>query len=327
MSQLNEIPLPNKPRVIEKDGHKTIFEIAPCYPGYGLTLGNALRRVLLSSLPGAAVTAVKINGVNHEFSAIPYVMEDVVDITLNLKQLRFKMFTDKPIKIYLKAEGEKEVKAKDIKTPSDLKIINKDLHLVTLTDKKAKIEAEIHVEKGLGYLPVEQQQRKKTEIGLIAVDAIFTPIRRINYRVENMRVGKMTDYNRLLLEIETDGSITAEEAIGKAANILVGHFKVFKVLAKEEKKKPKKVKKVKKIEKVEKEDLRTKPQEDPRKTPVRDLNISTRIINILEQNRIKTVASLTRKTEESLSEVPGLGPAAVKEIRKEIGKLGLVLKE
>ena len=153
------ILLPNPPKVIKKGENRAIFEIENCYPGYGMTLGNALRRVLLSSLPGAAIVGVKIKGVNHEFSTIPHVLEDVIQIILNLKQIRFKLYTDEPVKLTLKAKGEKEVKASDIKLTSDVEIVNKDAHIATLTDKKAELEMEIEVEKGLGYVPVEQRKK------------------------------------------------------------------------------------------------------------------------------------------------------------------------
>jgi len=224
-----KILFPQKPKIIKKENNKAVFEIDGCYPGYGMTLGNAFRRVLLSSLPGAAVTSVKIKGASHEFSTIPYVLEDVIRIMLNLKQVRFRVNSLEalPLKVELKATGEKEIKAKDIKTTSEIEIINKDIHIATLTDKKAKLEMEIEVDGGLGYIPVEQRKKEKLEIGTIAIDAIFTPITKINYEIENMRVGERTDFNRLRIEIETDGSITPEEAFKKAADILVEHFQIF----------------------------------------------------------------------------------------------------
>lgn len=225
----HKIPLPQKTKVVKKEENRSIFEIDGCYPGYGMTLGNAFRRVLLSSLPGAAITSVKIKGVSHEFSTIPHVLEDVIHIILNLKQIRFKVNSPEslPLRIELKASGEKEVKAKEIKLSSEIEIINKDAHIATLTDKKAKIEIEIEIHSGLGYVPVEQRKKEKLEIGAIAVDAIFSPIKKINYEIENMRVGDRTDFNRLIIDIETDGSITSEEAFEKAANILVDHFALF----------------------------------------------------------------------------------------------------
>lgn len=243
----NKTFLPQKPKIIKKEGNRAIFEIGGCYPGYGVTLGNTLRRVLLSSLPGIAVTAVKIKGASHEFSTIPYVLEDVIRIILNLKQIRFKVHSLEalPISVQLKVIGQKEVTAKDIKATSEIEIINKEAHIATLTDKKAKLEIEIEVDSGLGYVPVEQRKKEKLEIGAIAIDAIFSPIKKVNYEVENMRVGERTDFNRLKIDIETDGSITPEEALSRAADILVEHFQLFTI----EKPKETRIKKSKQVTK------------------------------------------------------------------------------
>jgi len=243
-----KIPLPQKPKIIKKQDNRAVFEIDGCYPGYGMTLGNIFRRILLSSLSGAAVTAVKIKGVSHEFSTIPYVLEDVIQIILNLKQIRFKIVSQEalPIKIGLKVSGQKEVKAKDIKVTSEVEIINKDASIATLTDKKAKLEMEIEIDKGLGYVPVEQRKKEKLEIGTIALDAIFSPVKKVNYEVENMRVGERTDFDRLKLDIETDGTMTPEDAFAKAADILVEHFELFTSPKKETKIKEKTKKTVKK---------------------------------------------------------------------------------
>lgn len=244
----NKIPLPQKPKIIKKEENRSVFEIDGCYPGYGMTLGNALRRVLLSSLSGAAITAVKIKGVSHEFSNISNVLESVIEIILNLKKIRFRVFSfeNLPFKIELKASGEKEVKGKDIKTTSEVELINKDLHIATLTNKKAKLEMEIEIGHGLGYSPVEERKKEKLEIGTIAIDAIFTPIKKVNYEVENMRVGEKTDFNRLRLDIETDGSISPEEAFNKAVEILVDNFQVFLTKEKTQEKKKKSNKRKKK---------------------------------------------------------------------------------
>jgi len=221
------IPLPKTPKIVEKKGNFARFIIEALYPGYGITIGNSLRRVLLSSLPGAAITQVKIKGVQHEFSTIPGVLEDVVDIMLNLKQLRFKLYSDSPQTATLKVKGEKEVKGADFKLPSQVEIVNKDAHIATITDKKTTLEMEVIIEKGLGYEPVERRKKEKLEIGMIPLDAIFTPIRKINYHIENMRVGERTDFDRLFFEIETDGTLTPEEAISEASNILISHFSLF----------------------------------------------------------------------------------------------------
>jgi len=227
------MPLPFQPKIIEKKGNKAIFQIEGLYPGYGVTIGNSLRRVLLSSLPGAAVTRMKITGIQHEFSTIPGVLEDVIEIILNLKQLRFKLFTSESQKARLKVKGEKEVKASDFELPSQVEIVNKTAHIATLTAKSAELEMEIQIEKGLGYQPRESRENEKLEIGEISLDSIFTPVKRVSYQVENMRVGKRTDFDRLNLEVETDGQLSPEEAFSQASEILVKHFSLFaQVLAK-----------------------------------------------------------------------------------------------
>lgn len=201
-----------------------VFEIEGLFNGYGLTLGNALRRTLFSSLPGAAITQVKITGVNHEFSSVPNVIEDVVEICLNLKKIRFRIFTDEPQILVLKVKGEKEVLASDIKTNSQVNLISPNIHIATLSSKSAELEMELKVEKGLGYVPTESRKSEKLPIGTIALDALFSPVVKVNFTVENMRVGDRTDYNRLKMEIKTDGSITPSSALHKASHILKDHF-------------------------------------------------------------------------------------------------------
>jgi len=223
----NMIPLPLQPKIIEKKDNEAVFEIEALYPGYGVTIGNSLRRILLSSLSGAAITRVKIKGIQHEFSTIPRVFEDVISIILNLKQLRFKIYTDEPQKGRLKVKGEREVKGSDLELPGQVEIVNKDAHIATLTDKKAELEMEIQIEKGLGYVSSERRKKEKIEIGQIPIDAIFTPIQRVSFKVENMRVGERTDFDKLFLEIKTDGTITPEEAFFQASEILVRHFSLF----------------------------------------------------------------------------------------------------
>lgn len=221
---MEPITLPQKLEIKAGAENQATFSLEPCYPGYGTTLGNALRRVLLSSLDGAAITAVKIKGTSHEFSTLPNVKEDVVEIILNLKAIRLKMFGDEPQTISLKVKGEKKVTAKDLKTGSGLEVANPDQLIATLTDKAAEFEVELRVERGRGYVPVEAREKEKNEIGMIAVDAVYTPIRNVNFEVENVRVGQMTNYDRLNLEITTDGTVTPEEAFTKAAFVLEEHF-------------------------------------------------------------------------------------------------------
>ncbi|MFA5355454.1 MAG: DNA-directed RNA polymerase subunit alpha [Candidatus Paceibacterota bacterium] len=222
------ISLPNTPKVTQKEGNKVVLEIDSLFPGYGITVGNSLRRVLLSSLEGAAVTQVKIKNVSHEFSTIPGIMEDVITIMLNLKQLRFKVHADEPQKAVLKIKGEKKVKASDFEIPSQIELVNKDAHIATLTSKSSELEMEITIEKGTGYSARESRGKEKTEIGSIALDAIYTPVKKVSYRVESMRVGERTDYDRLFLEIETDGTLSPEAAFSKAAEILVSQFSLLK---------------------------------------------------------------------------------------------------
>lgn len=213
-----------KIKKISDDGEVGVFHIEGLYTGFGLTLGNALRRALFSSLPGAAITQVKIKGAKHEFTTLPEVSEDIVELTLNFKRVRFKFFADEPQILTLKVKGEKEVKAGDIKTNPQVEIVNPDLHLATLTDKKAELEMEFTVEKGLGYSPVVERKVERLPIGTIAIDAIFSPITKVNCSVENIRVGERTDFNRLKIEIETDGSITPSQALHTTANVLKDHF-------------------------------------------------------------------------------------------------------
>ena len=210
------IALPSKPRVVTESGNGGSYEIDGLYPGYGHTLGNSLRRIILSSLPGAAITSVKIAGVSHEFSTVPGVKEDVVTILLNLKKVRIELITEEPQTFELKVTGPKDVKAGDIKLPGQARILNPELHIASLTDKNTTLQIDMTVEKGLGYVPKEVLQKDKVDIGTITLDAIFTPIRRVNYEVENMRVGNRTDFNRLKIFIETDGTLTPRQALEKS---------------------------------------------------------------------------------------------------------------
>ncbi len=223
------IPLPRAPKITKKDKNCAVFEIEALWPGYGTTIGIALRRVLLSSLEGAAVTEMKIKGVPHEFTTLPGVLEDVVTIMLNVKQLRFKMIGQEPQRAVLKVKGEREVVGGDFQLPSQLELVNKNCHIATLTSKKAELEMEILVEKGVGYRSRDERRRKeKLEIGTIPVDAIFSPVKRVAMRVEPMRVGERTDFDKLFLEIETDGTITPEEAFVQACDILIDHYKMLR---------------------------------------------------------------------------------------------------
>lgn len=250
-----QITLPEKFSIKDKKDNRYEVIIEPCYPGFGVTLGNALRRVLLSSLPGAAVTSFKVEGVQHEFDSVEYIKEDAVEIILNLKQLRVKSFSEEPVKLSLEVKGEKTVTAADITKNSDVEIINKDLVIATLTDKQAKLSMELVVEQGLGYVAVEQRDEKeKLEIGNIAIDANFSPVLNVGYNIEHVRVGEMTNYEKLTMDITTDGSITANEAISQSAVILRDHFGM---LISEEP-----VKEVKKAKKATKKATKKKEEEE-----------------------------------------------------------------
>ncbi len=315
------IPLPLPPKVIQKNlsagrqGKVAVFEIEALYPGYGVTIGNSLRRVLLASLQGAAVTQVKIKGVPHEFSTIPGVLEDAIMILLNIKNLRFKIFEGESQKVQLKVKKEGEVKGSDFKCPSQIKLVNPDLHIATITDKKTELEIELNIEKGIGYVQKDQIKKGKPEIGAIAVDAIFTPIRNVNFQVENMRVGDRTDFDKLSLEIETDGTISPEEAFYEACDILIKHFNIIfsgkAVDEPEEQKTPKAV---------------GDGETDATKIVVEDLKLTGRTLNALVNNGIKTVGGVVRKSEKGLAELEGMGEKAISEIKRKLKKLGLELK-
>jgi DNA-directed RNA polymerase subunit alpha len=235
------IQLPETVKVISKDGAKAVFEIGPLMPGFGATIANPLRRVLLSSLEGAAITSIKIKGVDHEFGAITGVQEDVIELILNIKKIRVRSFSAEPIVLKLNAKGETAVTARDIQVTSDIEITTPGQHICTLTDKKVSLEMELTVEKGRGYVAVEQRQKEKLPIGVIAIDAIYSPVRTVNFTVDDIRVGQRIDFNRIMLEITTDGTIQPEQALRDAAGILREHFElVSTVVVPEPEEKPKK---------------------------------------------------------------------------------------
>ncbi len=212
---------------ISEDTSRGVFEISNLYAGYGITLGNALRRILLSSLPGAAITQIKIKGVKHEFSTIPGVLEDVVDIMLNFKKVRFAFFAEEPQVLTIKKKGEGVVTAADISKSAQVEVVSPEVHIATLTTKGSEFDVELTVEKGLGYSPAETRKTEKLPVGSIALDAIFTPIQGVNFQVDNMRVGDRTDFNKITLIIETDKTISPSRSLHKAANILKDHLEVI----------------------------------------------------------------------------------------------------
>ncbi len=218
------IPIPQPSQYTDGKEHAGTVEIPGCYPGYGTTLGNAIRRVLLSSIEGAAITSVKIKGVAHEFSSIEGVLEDTVQIILNLKHVRLRMEGNEKMTATISAKGEGAITAGDLKTATGLEIVDPEQHIATITDKKASLEMELTIEKGIGYVSTDQYQNAEKEVGSIMIDAVYTPVKRVNYNVENMRVGKRTDYEKVSLEIVTDGSIAPQEAFEQAVDILVEQF-------------------------------------------------------------------------------------------------------
>lgn len=320
----HSIALPSKPRIVSEEKFTGIYEIDGLYPGYGHTLGNSLRRIILSSLPGAAITSVKIAGASHEFSTIPGVKEDVIMIILNLKRVRIALTTDEPQTLTLKIKGAKDVKASDIKVPGQASILNGDLHIATLTDKNAELDIEMHVERGLGYVPKEVMEKERVEIGAITLDAIFTPIRRVNYEVENMRVGNRTDFNRVKLFIETDGTILPHDALERSIEIMISQLKAIIGFKEEEPKETEKAEPAagKEMSSSAKKDI------DPEflKTRVETLNLSPRTANALANANIRTVGGLARKKEEDILDIDGLGSKGVQEIKKVLGNFGITLK-
>ncbi|MBI2021126.1 DNA-directed RNA polymerase subunit alpha [Candidatus Giovannonibacteria bacterium] len=304
-----EIVLPSATRIVSEEENKGVYEIDGLYPGYGHTLGSSLRRILLSSLPGAAITKVKIEGVNHEFSTIPGVMEDVVMILLNLKQIRFKLFGNELQRATLSLKGAKEVKGKDIKCPSQLEVINKDQHIATLTDKNANFVLELAVERGIGFVPSEELIKDKVAVGEMLLDAIFTPIRKVNYEVENMRVGDRTDYNRLRLNIETDGTIAPKEALEKALEIMKKQIESISHFDERE---------------IDSENLIIGAEKSGN---FDSFGFSTRTQNALSAANLDSLEKISQKTEKELLDLDGVGAKAITEIKKALVKEGLSLKE
>jgi len=325
-----KIIMPSKPRVVKEEGNKGVYEIDGLYPGYGHTLGNSLRRIILSSLPGASVVSVKIDGVNHEFETLDGIKEDVIVAILNIKQISFKMATDEPQIVSLAVKGPKSVTAADIKTGGQVEVLNPDQHIVEVTGK-VNFNVEMRIEKGLGFISKEVMQKEKVDIGTIAVDAIFTPIRRVSYEVENMRVGDKTDHNRLRILIETDGTLTPREALSEAIVTMIHQlkaivdFKEEEVVEEETKVLPAKEEVEEKD--AEKEDSKNEDFADALKTRTDSLDLSTRTLNALTAANIRTLGGLARKKREDLLEVEGIGEKGITEIKKVLSKFGLNLKE
>ncbi len=320
----NDIILPSKPKVIREDATSGVYEIDGLYPGYGHTLGNSLRRIILSSLPGAAVTKVKIAGAEHEFSAIEHVKEDVITILLALKKLRIRLNTDEPQTLTLKIKGIKDVTAKDIEAPGQAEILNPELHIASLTDKTAELDIEITVEKGLGYVPKEIIQKDRVEIGAISLDAAFTPIRKANYEVENMRVGDRTDFNRLRISIETDGTLTAHEALEKSIALMITQLKAIIGFKEEE---PVVEEKAVEASSASGETSLKDIDTELLKTRTDSLGFSSRTAKALTNANVRTLGGLARKKESDIMDIDGLGAKGVQEIKKLLAEHGITLKQ
>ncbi len=323
MSNHNVI-VPSKPKIIREEGFSGIYEIDGLYPGYGHTLGNSLRRIILSSIPGAAVTRVKIQGVEHEFSSIDGVKEDVITILLNLKKLRIKLITDEPQTLTIKAKGIKKITAKDIEFPGQVEILNPELHIVEMTDKSSEVDIEITVEKGLGYVSKDILHKDRVDIGTISLDATFTPIRKANYEVENMRVGDRTDFNRLRISIETDGTLTPKQALEDSITLMIHQLKAIVGFKEEE---PEVVASVK-SEAGDSADAEPKQELDVEflKTRIDAIGLSPRTVKALANANIRTVGGLARKKEVDILDVEGLGSKGVQEIKKTLSNYGITLK-
>jgi DNA-directed RNA polymerase subunit alpha len=314
---MDAISLPNHAQVTDLGDNKYSIILEPLYPGYGVTIGNAMRRVLLSSMPGAAVTAVKIKFADHEFSTIPNVKEDVIQIILSLKQLRLKSFSSEPVKVSLKVKGEKVVTAADIKETDQVQVINKDLHIATLDSKAAELDMELTVEQGRGYVPVEARENQKQEVGVMAIDAIYTPVKSVHFDVSNVRVGQLTNFDKLEIVMETDGGLTGKEAMDIAAHILVDHFTMMFSAD---------------FAKIESPAMEISGQEMPvgeavsamaedgGENEIQSSPLSTRAKNALVKNGITTMAALQGQSTEQISNLSGLGDKTIKEILEFLGR-------
>ncbi len=321
------IVLPSKPKIVSEEGNKGVYEIDGFYPGYGFTIGNSLRRIILSSLPGAAITSVKIDGVEHEFSSIKGIREDVVMIMLNIKKLRIKMLSNEPQTLTIKAKGMGAVTAKDIEVPGQVEIINPELVMATLTDKDSKLSIEMTVERGLGFVSRDMLGKNKVDIGTIVLDANFAPILKVNYEVENMRVGDRTDFNRLRISLETDGSLTPREALEKSINIMIEQLRAITGFEEKENAPDENIPTDNSEISSEHIDIGIQKM-DPEflKTRIENLNLSVRTLNALSSANIRTIGGLARKREKDILEVEGLGAKGVAEIKRVLGEHGITLK-
>ncbi|MCA9374239.1 MAG: DNA-directed RNA polymerase subunit alpha [Candidatus Gracilibacteria bacterium] len=317
-----EIGIP-KIKTERVSANHAIFTVSPLPPGYGTTVGNSFRRILLSSLPGASVTGVKIDGVSHEYSTVKGVKDSILDMTLNLKLLNIKKETSEPSTLTLAASKEGVVLAKDIKCPSDVEILNPDQYITTL-DKGAKLNMEIRVEKGVGYIPAPQRQKEETDSDMIVLDSVYSPVRKVRYEVESTRVGQMTNLDKLKLEIMTDGSITPEDALKFSSNILQSYFSLFNqenAIIEEEF-----MSDFQKIQEKEQEEEKNKPAQESY-TPIEILGFSPRTLNALINGGIGSVEQLEKCTESKLTNLRGFGKKALTEVEEALESRGSTLSE
>jgi DNA-directed RNA polymerase subunit alpha len=317
------IALPSKPRVVSETERSGTYEIDGLYPGYGYTLGNSLRRIILSSLPGAAVTHVKIPGVAHEFSTIEGVKEDVVTILLNIRKIRFKLLTDEPQTITVSVKGPKVITAADLKLPGQVEVLNPEQHIADITGK-VNFEMELRAERGLGYIAKEAHQKERVEIGTIALDAIFSPIRRMNYEVENMRVGDRTDFNRLRLVIETDGTIEPHEALESSIETMIHQLKA--VVGFKEDEAPEAAMGAEMGRASGRDERVAAVDAEILKTRITELSMPQRVEMALDNASIRTVGGLVRKREDDLLAIEGLGQKGLQDIKRALSNMGLTLR-
>jgi len=316
------VALPSKPRIVKEEEFHGVYEIDGLFPGYGHTLGNSLRRIILSSLPGAAITQVKITNAAHEFDTIAGIKEDVITMLLNIKRIRLALHGDEPVTISLKKKGAGIITANDIEVPSQVEILSPNQVIAEITNKTAELEIEFTVEKGLGYVAREIHQKDKVEIGTIALDAVFTPIRRANYEVENMRVGDRTDFNRLRMVIETDGTMTPKEALEQSIEVMIHQLK--SIIGFQEPEQESSV-----VPEVADESASEDAEIDPDvlKTRIETLDLSARTLAALEEANIRTVGGLVRKKKDDILALDGIGPKGVDEIVELLSTMGAQLGE
>lgn len=326
----SHVVLPSKPRIVSEKENSGVYEIDGLYPGYGHTIGNSLRRIILSSLPGAAIVSVKIDGVEHEFSTMAGVREDVVALLLNLRRVRFVMHTEEPQTVTLEKKGTGAVTAADIQTPGQVEVLNPDQHIATITDTNTTLSIEMRVEQGLGYVSKDVLQSEKVDIGTIALDAVFTPIRRVNYEVENMRVGERTDFNRLRFFIETDGTLTAREALERSIEIMINQLRAIVGFKEEDPI----------AEEVTSEtdttatdtahgtgSTATTDDTEVLKTRIDSLDLSTRTANALADANIRTLGGLVRKHESDILALEGIGDKGLQEVKDALAAYNVGLKD